>query len=181
MNETTLEQYFIEDYKRLKAENDELKTELAAFQANAGNHEYGITDLHQRYKAVRGSLVSSYYVKSWLKDGKLKEETVRAWLEWDDGKLFDYADGKSIDYSTLVSFEEHEFQYTLFVKESRTEWTAVSDGKVNSGLVKVEDGEFDENEWYPHEREDDFKEWLVESFRDVLREGLERWEKEKGE
>lgn len=181
MNETTLEQYFIEDYKRLKAENDELKTELAALQANAGNHEYGITDLHQRYKAVRGSLVSSYYVKLWLNDGKLKEETVRAWLEWDDGKLFDYADGKKIDYSTLISFEEHEFQYTLFVKESRTEWTAVSDGKVNSGLVKVADGEFYENGWYPHEREDDFKAWLVESFRDVLREGLERWEKEKGE
>ncbi len=30
MNETTLEQYFIEDYKRLKAENDELNAELGS-------------------------------------------------------------------------------------------------------------------------------------------------------
>ena len=179
MNETTLEQYFIEDYKRLKAENDELKVKLAAFEANAGNHEYGITDLHQRSKAVKGSVISEYYVDARLRDGDLDEAEVRDWLEWDDEKLFEHVRGRNANYTTLLSFEEHEFQYTLFVKESRTEWAAVSDGKVNSGLLTISDGEFYENEWFAFERKDEFKAWLVEAFRESLRGGLERHEARK--
>lgn len=179
MNETTLEQYFIEDYKRLKTENDELKVKLAAFEANAGNHEYGITDLHQRCKAVKGSVISDYYVDARLRDGDLDETTVRDWLEWDDEKLFEHVRGRSASYTTLLGYEEHEFQYTLFVKESRTEWTAVSDGKENSILLTVSDGEFYENEWFAFERKDEFKAWLVEAFRESLRDGLERHEARK--
>lgn len=184
MNETTLEQYFIEDYKRLKSENDELKSKLAMFEANAGNHEYGITDLHQRFKAVRGDVMASYYVENRLRDGKLKEGTVRSWLEMDDEKLFEAVEGKSVDYTRLISFEEHEFQYTLFVKESRVEWTAVCDGNKDSRLETINDGDFCENTWFAIDRADDFKAWLLEEFRENLREGLERhesWKKENGE
>lgn len=184
MNETTLEQYFIEDYKRLKSENDELKSKLAMFEANAGNHEYGMTDLHQRSKAVMGDVMSTYYVASRLKDGKLEEGTVRSWLEMDDEELFDAVEGKSVDYTTLVSLKEHEFQYTLFVKESRCEWTSVCDGKESSRLETINDGDFCENVWFAIDRADDFKAWLLEEFRENLREGLERyesWKKENGE
>ena len=179
MTETTLEQYFIEDYKRLKAENDELKTKLAAFEANAGNHEYGITDLHQRAKAVKGSVISSYYVDSRINGGYIKEEDARAWLEMGDDELFERVNGRSANYTKLLDYEEHEFQYTLFVKESRTEWTAVSDGKNGSNLIEVEDGEFYEGEWIPYERKDEFKAWLVECFRESIREGLEKYEQRK--
>ena len=183
MNETTLEQYFIEDYKRLKAENGELKSKLAMFEANAGNHEYGITDLHQRFKAVRGDVMASYYVENRLRDGKLKEGTVRSWLEMDDEKLFEAVEGRSVDYTRLLSFEEHEFQYTLFVKESRVEWTAVCDGNKDSRLETIDGGDFCENTWFSIERAGDFKAWLLEAFRENLREGLERHEsrKEEGE
>lgn len=184
MNETTLEQYFIEDYKRLKAENGELKSKLAMFEANAGNHEYGITDLHQRCKAVRGDVMASYYVENRLRDGKLEEGTVRSWLEMDDEKLFEAVEGRSVDYTRLLSFEEHEFQYTLFVKESRIEWTAVCDGNKDSRLETIDGGDFCENTWFAIDRADDFKAWLLEEFRENLREGLERyesWKKENGE
>ena len=183
MNETTLEQYFIEDYKRLKTENGELKSKLAMFEANAGNHEYGITDLHQRCKAVRGDVMASYYVENRLRDGKLKEDAVRSWLEMDDEKLFEAVEGRLVDYTRLLSFEEHEFQYTLFVKESRVEWTAVCDGNRDSRIETIDGGDFCENAWFSIERADDFKAWLLEAFRENLREGLERHEsrKEEGE
>lgn len=181
MNETTLEQYFIEDYKRLKAENDDLKAKLAAFEANAGNHEYGITDLHQRSKAVKGSVISDYYVNIRLRDGKLKEDTARSWLEMSDADLFKKVNDKSVDYSTLLKLEEHEFQYTLFVKESRTEWVSVCDGNRDSKLETVDEGDFCEDTWFSIDRADEFKAWLLGEFRYNLREGLERYEAWKEE
>lgn len=179
MNAITLEQYFIEDYKRLKIENDGLKTRLAAFEANAGNHEYGITDLHQRTKAVRGEVISAYYVRCRLKDGKLKEADARGWLELDDEALFERVAGRSVDYSTILKYEEHEFQYMLFVKESRTEWTAVSDWKKNSNLLEINDGEFDESSWFAVDRADEFKAWLLGELRDNIREALDNFEQEQ--
>lgn len=179
MDATTLEQYFIEDYKRLKVESDEFKTRLAAFEANAGNHEYGITDLHQRTKAVRGEVISSYYVRCRLRDGKLKEADARGWLELDDEALFERVAGRSVDYTTILKYEEHEFQYTLFVKESRVEWVAVSDGKKNSDLLEINGGEFDESSWFAIDRAEEFKAWLVGELRISLREGLEEYEQEQ--
>ena len=179
MNETTLEQYFIEDYKRLKSRNEILAEELRKYEMNAGNHEYGITDLHQRCKAVRGQVISSYYVNNRLKDGYLKEDKVREWVELPDAELFGEVNGKTAQYTTILEFKEHEFQYTLAVKESRTEWIAVSDGKRDSSLIELEKGDFCENTWFSAERGDEFKSWLLDLLRDELGEGLERYESEK--
>ena len=175
----TLERYFIDDYSRLKADNERLKAELMQFQANAGNHEYGITDLHQRAKAVKGSVISEYYVLSRIEGGYLKPDEVRGWLEMDDAQLFGAVNGRTADYTTILEYTEHEFQYTLMVKESRTEWVAVSDGKKNSNLICMEGTEFYENEWFPAERKEEFKSWLLETLRERLQEGLERWEKKQ--
>lgn len=181
MNEATLEQYFIEDYKRLKVENEQLKSDLAQYQANAGNHEYGITDLHQRAMAVKGSVISDYYVTSRIEGGYLKPGEVRGWLEMDDVQLFDAVKGKKADYTAILELEEHEFQYTLLVKESMTEWVAVSDGNRDSRLINMKESEFCENTWFPAERKDEFKSWLLDLLREELRSGLERWEKKQEE
>ena len=179
MNETTLEQYFIEDYKRLKSRNEILAEELRKYEANADNHEYGITDLHQRYKAVRGQVISGYYVANLLERGYLEEDEVRKWVELSDESLFGEVNGKIANYMTILEFKEHEFQYTLAVKESRTEWIAVSDGKRDSSLIEIADGEFYENTWFSAERLDEFKAWLLDLLRENLGEGLERYEREK--
>lgn len=179
MNETTLEQYFIEDYKRLKSRNELLAEELRKYEMNAGNHEYGITDLHQRYRAVKGTVISDYYVASRLKGGYLKEDEVREWVGLPDEKLFGKVNGKMADYTTILEFKEHEFQYTLAVKESRAEWIAVSDGKRGSSLIELAEGDFCENTWFSAERGDEFKSWLLDLLRDELVEGLELYESEK--
>lgn len=179
MNETTLEQYFIEDYKRLKSRNEILAEELRKYEMNAGNHEYGITDLHQRYRAVKGTVISDYYVNLRLKDGHLKEDEAREWIGLPDEMLFGKVNGKTAGYTTILELQEHEFQYTLAVKESRTEWLAVSDGKRDSRLIEIDDGDFCENTWFSAERIDEFKSWLLGLLRENLEEGLEQYESEK--
>ena len=172
MIDYTLEQYFIEDYVRLKGENDSLKADLARYEANAGNHEYGITDLHQRSKAVKGEVISAWYVEMRLSDGALKRDKVEEWLGMDDGQLFDEAKGESAGYTTILGFEEHEFQYTLMVKESRVEWAAVCDGHVGSSLIELEKGECCEDTWFAADRSEELKEWLVYRLRENLGKGL---------
>ena len=58
------------------------------------------------------------------------------------------------------------------------------DGNKDSRLETIDDGDFCENAWFAIDRADDFKAWLLEEFRENLREGLERHEsrtKEEGE
>lgn len=179
MNESTLEQYFIEDYKRLKAENESLKLDLARYEANAGNHEYGITDLHQRSKAVKGSVISAWYVERRLCDGVLKADDVRAWLLLADDELLEKLNGREANYTAILRYEEHEFQYTLMVKESRAEWVAVSDGKEGSNLIRLDDDGFCENTWFGADRADEFKAWVLGCLRESLEEGLETYEEEQ--
>ena len=178
MNATTLESYFIEDYKHQKDENAELKARLAAFEANAANHEYGISDLQHKTEAVKGGVISSYYVRNRLRDGDVKKETVESWLLLDDDALFEEVKNKSVDYNTVLKWEEHEFQYTLFVKESRVEWVAVCDGNRGSNLQTINEGQFDENEWFAIDRKDEFKAWLLGELRYNLKAGLDDYEKE---
>lgn len=180
MNETTLEQYFIEDYKRLKITNEELTKELHKYEAEADNHGYGITDLHRKYKAVKGSVISDWYVKSRLDGGYLTEGEVGKFLEMSDDELFEKANGKSVNYMTILEIEEHEFQYTLMVKESRVEWVAVSDGKKGSALIEIDDGELCEGTWFSAERKDELKAWLLECLRENLEDGLRLHQDGKG-
>ena len=180
MNESTLEQYFIEDYKRLKEENSELKARISQYEANAGNHEYGITDLHQRYQAVRGSSTSSYYLRNELRDGHAKVSEWEEWLTLRDAELFEKLEGVNLKctYSEpYIRFEEHEFQYTLFVKESRTEWTAFSDGKQDSQLIKVSD-DVCLGEWVRESLKDQLIGVIMSNLRENIQEAIDDY-KEK--
>ena len=181
MEASTLEQYFIEDYKKIKAENEELKEQLHQYEANSNHHEFGITDLQQRTKAVKGSLISSYYLMARLKDGKLKLDRAKKWLNLTTDEIIKKLNGISLYYTTVLSFEVHEFQYTLFVKESRTEWTAVSDGKKGSSLIQINSGEFCEDTWFSIDEIEPFKHWLASNFKEIVEETIDDYEKWKAE
>lgn len=177
MTETTLEQYFIEDYKHLKEENAELKARIQQYEANAGNHEYGITDLHQRYQAVRGSSASSYYLRNELRDGHATVDEWEEWLALGDAELFDKLEGTDLKctYSEpYIKIEEHEFQYTLFVKESRTEWTAFSDGKQDSQLMKASDDVCMEK-WTRASLKDQLIEVIMSCIREDMQEAIDKY------
>jgi len=105
---------------------------------------------------------------------RLKAKVKTAWNE-----LFDAVEGKCVDYSKCIDYEEHEFQYTLMVKESRAEWVARTDGTKDSYLYEICGSDFFENIWIDAEHADEFKVWLAQEFRENLREAVEDWEKEK--
>ena len=183
MNVTTLEQYFLQDYETMKADNERLREMVRELEAG---EEYGVTDSHQKFQAVRGSTCSRWVIKDHLlKNGKMAPERRREVMALDDEALFNKYNGKTISYCSAISYEEHEFQYTLHIKESRDEWTAVTDGKENSNLLKVtprEPGEdLTEDEWYPIEEAEALKTFLARNLRETMEEALDEYEREQAE
>lgn len=179
----TLEQYFLEDYEAMKADNERLRERVRELEAGV---EYGVTDSHQKFQAVRGSTCSRWVIKDHLlKNGKMTPERMREVMALDDEALFNKYNGKTISYCSAISYEEHEFQYTLHIKESRDEWTAVTDGKENSNLLKVTPRELGEDltedEWYPIEEAEALRAFLAQNFRQSMGEALDEYEREQAE
>lgn len=183
MNVTTLEQFFLQDYEILRSENERLRDLVRELEVG---EEYGITDSHQKFRAVKGSTCSRWVIKDHLlKNGSMTPERMRETMALDDEALFGKYNGKTIGYCSAISYEEHEFQYTLHIKESRDEWTAVTDGKENSNLLKVtprEPGEdLTEDEWYPIEEAEALKTFLARNLRETMEEALDEYEREQAE
>lgn len=184
MESKTLEQYFLQDYEETKAENEHLREKLRELEGN--EHDFGVTDLHRKFQAVKGSTCSRWVIKDYLlKNEKMTPEKMRETMTLDDRALFDKFKGKTLNYYSAISYEEHEFQYVLHIKESRAEWTAVTDGKEGSSLLRIAPRELGEDltedEWYPIEEADSMKTFLAQNLREMMEEALEEYEREQSE
>lgn len=184
MENRTLEQYFLQDYEETKAENERLQERLREMEDHG--HDFGVTDLHRKFQAVKGSTCSRWVIKDYLlKNGKMTPERMREVMAMDDDTLFRKYNGKTLGYYGAISYEEHEFQYTLHIKESRNDWMAVTDGEKGSHLMEVEPRELGEDlcedMWYPIEEADAVKEFLAQNFRELMEEALEEYEREQAE
>lgn len=184
MESRTLEQYFLQDYEETKVENERLRERLRELEDHG--HDFGVTDLHRKFQAVKGSTCSRWVIKDYLlKNGKMTPEKTRETMALDDEALFRKFNGKSLNYYSAISYEEHEFQYTLHIKESRDEWTAVTDGKNNSNLLKITPRELGEDlcedEWYPIEEAEAIKAFLAQNLRETMEEALDEYEREQRE
>lgn len=184
MESKTLEQYFLQDYENIKTENERLREKLRELEDNG--HDFGVTDLHRKFQAVRGNTCSKWVIKDYLlKNGKMTPERMREVMALDDEALFNKFRGKRLSYYEAISYEEHEFQYTLYVKESRNEWTAVTDGKVNSDLLNITDREAGEDlcegEWYSIGEADALRTFLAHNLRQLMNNALEEYEQEQRE
>lgn len=184
MESRTLEQYFLQDYEETKAENERLRERLRELEDEG--LDFGVTDLHRKFQAVKGSTCSRWVIKDYLlKNGKMTPEKMRETMALDDETLFRKFNGKTLNYYSAINYEEHEFQYTLHIKESRDEWTAVTDGEKNNHLMEITSRELGEDlcedEWYPIEEAEAIKKFLAQNLRDLMEEALEEYEREQAE
>lgn len=185
MSENTLEGWFLRDYERVKAENESLKEQVAAYESRFDG--YGITDLHQMTKAIRGAVTSDWAFSEYLlENGKYTVEQVEGFIAECDDDLFERFDGMKLGYYLAATIEEHEFPYTLRIRETRCDWVGVTDGNEGSDIIMLAD--LDEgvclNAWFPESCRDAMVHVAADMLRDSLRGAIERYEKkmaEKGE
>lgn len=182
MNENTLESWFLRDYERLKDENAALKEQVAAYESRFDG--YGITDLHRRTKAVICEVSSAWvFSEQLLENGKYTVGQVEGFIADGDAELFERFDGMTLGYYTAASIQETEFQYTLRVHETRTDWTGVTDGKKESKIIVLADPDkgFCTGTWFPAECRDAMVPFVAGLLRDMLKDAIARYEKKMGD
>ena len=170
----TLEQYFIDDYIKMREENSQLREQVRELELRATDYGYGITDLHRKVKTVRAEVASGYYFRHDVEDGNLSKHDVDRLLGIDDDeRLF----GECVDmrlksgYNVFfIKWEEQTFQYLLMVKESRTEFAAITDGKPDSQLIKFDPECVELDTWVDASNADELKRLAAQTLRDELGE-----------
>ena len=178
-----LERFFIEKYESMERERDALRERVFQLEGDLTGAEFGITDLHRKFKAVRGTVCAMCTLKANMLDKDVTCDQMREYIALPDDELFAKFRNKSVGYYTILKFERHEFAYSLMVKESRVEWLAFTDGNEGSVLHAVpdEDDELTCDDWFPAEREDEMVKALCKLLRERMGEAVERWEEENAD
>ena len=182
MSENTLEGWFLRDYERLKDENAVLKEQVAAYESRF--NEYGVTDLHQTTKAIRGTVASGWTFSEYmLEKGVYTIEQVEGFIAEGDDDLFERFDDMKLGYYLAATIEEHEFQYTLRIRETRCNWVGTTDGNKGDSIIALADP--DEGicmgEWYPAECRCAMVSMVAERLRKALEDAIERYEEKMEE
>lgn len=148
----TMEGFFLADYQRLRQENEELRRQAEGVTPS----EYGLFDLGRKTECVKVSVGSrSNYGTD--REG-ITSEALRKALEMSDDELWDWAMTprrhlKTTWYSPFrpIQVERKTFEYTLRIRETRSDCTWVTDANPND----------DESKMYP------LKEWEGSDCLDV--------------
>lgn len=178
MSEKTLESWFLRDYERLKDENAALKEQVAVYEAKMDG--YGITDLRRTTNAVMCEVASAWTFSEYLlENSRYTVGQVEGFIAEDDAELFERFDGMTLGYYTAASIRETEFQYTLRIHETRTDWIGVTDGKKESRIIALADPDegFCTGTWFPAECRDAMVPFVAGLLRDVLKDAIARYEK----
>ena len=100
-----IERFFIEKYNELEKERDALRARVSELDGDLTSKEFGITDLHKRYNAVRGKAASVSTIKSYYVE-KAGLEKARETAKLTDDELFSKFKNKSLSYYTAIDYEE---------------------------------------------------------------------------
>lgn len=174
----TIEQYFLEDYKRLKAEVERLQEALDERDA-----EWGVRDLGHRYKTLSADAASTYALVRAMKEGDLSEDEAESIASMSDADVVaKYSDRKIPSYYSerCIKLERKEFQYTLRVKESRDEYILVTDGEDGCIMYRIDDT-VALDRYVSSEFEEELKALCAEKFRENVASALEDYRKGKKE
>lgn len=182
----TLEGFFLADYERLRAENDELKDKLRHMRALDETAEYGITDLKHKTEMVKVRVVRDYNLTA---EYGFTSKGVREAAAMTDEELWDWGITRrrsrryNYDHMAPIVFEQHTYQYTVRVVESRMDEVFATDGTEGSELLPLKDWEGEEclDVWRRAERLDEIKRAALEELRDALHKAGDRLEKQEAE
>jgi hypothetical protein len=181
----TLEGFFLAEYQRLRQENEELRRKVEG----VGPNEYGLFDLGKKTECVRVSVTSrnGYGIE---RDG-ITSDALRKALEMGDDELWEWATKprrhlKHPWYSPFrpVEVERTTFDYTLRIRETRSDCTWVTDANPNDDESKMYplkewEGEDCLDVWQDADRFDYIKAQAIEKLRAVINSAIPNVESEE--
>ena len=174
-----IEDFFINEYKRLQNENGRLRAKLNTIEQ--ARSEYGVHDMGYGVNMVRVTVQSSYvFTSDSYRVTKLKLDEIDSLIDADDETLVKWAYGFQYDsYSSgLLKIEKLPYRYVIEVRDMDGASTYALDTRRSEDLVEI--GIFDDiapfdtiGEWVEAEHFDEVKRFACTQIRERLRKTRE--------
>lgn len=183
----TIESFFLADYQRVKARNEELQREIEEVRRkyDEDNPNGGFRDLHATIEMVSVSTEFSDYSLFKASEAPLLAKTrdeLSAIVALDDQALAEWASKTRVRYGgKIVSVDRKVFPFTVEFSSYRGERRYAYDPDGSSReLIEIRD-EADTGSWVPSEFEGESVSMALSDLRDVLRGRIEALDAESGE
>lgn len=170
----TIEDFFIKEYERVVAENNELKKRIGEIEGN--NETFGVFDLHQSKELVCVDVEAITYF--WEKTGLSKEQLIDlANLSKDDfiKKCKKIKDGDSYYSSPALSVEEARYRYSISVRDMDGVHEFAFDNTKNPDLISLSRKPELEN-WVEAQHLDQLLSIAASELREAISERIEQLE-----
>lgn len=173
----TIESFFIEEYNRLRNENNDLRDTIAEYeqQLNASTDDGGFTDLGKKVAAVKYEVNSPYSVFSYdLKN--LTVEQLEKIAEKDDEQLWEWASSTSIGsyYGKVAKRETHTYPFSVRFKTYKEDRIYAYDpDKSRTDLIEVAETA-DTGQWVDIKLDLQCKELALDEIRELVSERIEK-------
>ena len=174
---TTIEDFFIKEYERVVAENNDLKKRISEFE-NSGE-TFGVFDLHQPKEFVRVDAESGTYF--WEETGLSKEQLIDlANLSKDEfiKKCKEIKDGNSYYSSPALSVKNERYRYSISVRDMDGVREFAFDDTKNPDLIDL-NGEPELRDWTEQQHLDQLLRMAVSELREGIGNRIEEIEQEE--
>lgn len=176
----TIEDFFIKEYERVVAENNELKAAQRKIDVES---PYGITDLHEPVEMVLISIEDSTYF--WEKT-KLTQKQLNSLLELSDDEFFEkMKEVKRPDWTSgrALKVSQERYRYSILISDLDGSHRYAIDNTKPVQLIPL-DIRLDENSrdygaYYELRHYEQLKKQAISDLREAIRNRIEAIEKEE--
>lgn len=187
MNEPlTIESFFLADYAKVKARNEELENEIreAKDKYNAQLPEAGFVDLRTPINLIRVDTESSEYRLFESSDAPMKDATIdrlKSMIEMDDDALLEKMQETRAGYSGhVIDITEKKFPFTVMFTSYKGKRVYAYDPDHNSdSLIKFSDSEAGIECWVVSDLRQECTKYALEAVRETLQKRIEKIEAAK--
>lgn len=168
-----IEDFFINEYKNIKAERDDLRKELDSIKAD--NRQYGVFDLGEGIAMVRVDLTGSYNFKDEsLSIVKLGSERIQELIDKPQDELIRWAKGFRVGsyYGKVLEVKRERYRYTIKTVDMDGETLYAFDPSKGYDLVEIGKPEHKTDEWEPEDNLDRILDIAYDKIVDGLRSAL---------
>lgn len=176
----TIEDFFIKEYERVVAENNEMKEKLSKIN---GSSEYGVVDLGEPVNLVKVETSTQNYF--WRNTGLSKDQLVKMLNLPNEPFIERMKKVKRTDYDWssdyALKIEKSRYRYSIEIKDLDGVGRYALDNTHYEKLIPLDFSELDTGDWFEASYLPEIEKIAVSELREAISKRIEDIEKEEAE
>lgn len=176
----TIEDFFIKEYERVVAENNELKKDFNRLNAHKG---YGVTDLGEPVNLVKVETSTQNYF--WKNTGLSKDQLEKILSLPNESFIERMKEVKRTDYDWssdyALKIEESRYRYSIEIKDLDGVGRYALDNTHYEKLIPLDFSELDTGDWFEASYLPEIEKIAAQELRGAIRYRIEEIKREESE